>query len=135
MVESQSKEESPDKHGSTFTVALPLGKDHLPAAHIIQDEGDLPHQRFYARGIIDEATHWASRQPDERTPSESSDSGGSSEGSKMDPSTLFFVKSDVILLGASPPFSYPYALANMSLKWMIMLICAGYIYDLSLNSL
>lgn len=96
---SKTEDEDPEDYGSCFTVTLPLGKDHLPSAHIIHDDGDIPHQRFYARGIIDEATHWSSRQPDERTPSESSDSGGSSEGSRMDPSTLFFAKSDIILLG------------------------------------
>ena len=98
---STTEEESSDNHGSCFTVALPLGKDHLPAAHVLQNFSELPQHRLYARGIVDEATQWAIRQPDERTPSEASDSGGSSEsGGKMDPSTLFFVKSDVILLGA-----------------------------------
>lgn len=97
---SITEEDSPDDHGSCFTVALPLGKAHLPPAHIVQgDSGDLPRHRLYARGIVDEAIQWSSRQPDERTPSDCSDSGGSSESGKMDPTTLFFVKSDVILLG------------------------------------
>ncbi|KAI5119585.1 hypothetical protein M0805_006470 [Coniferiporia weirii] len=97
-VRSVTEEESAEEHGSCFTVVLPLGKEHLPEAHIVQDITDLPRHRLYARGIVDEAIQWSSRQPDERTPSESSDSGGSSESGKMDPTTLFFVKSDVILL-------------------------------------
>ncbi|THH05145.1 hypothetical protein EW145_g5011 [Phellinidium pouzarii] len=98
-VTSITEEESSDDHGSCFTVSLPLGKDHLPPAHIVRENSsDLPRHRLYARGIVDEAIQWSSRQPDERTPSDCSDSGGSSESGKMDPTTLFFVKSDVILL-------------------------------------
>ncbi|KAL5511938.1 hypothetical protein ACEPAH_5157 [Sanghuangporus vaninii] len=98
-VTSATAQESPTDHGSCFTVTLPLGRDHLPAAHIVQSVADVAQNRLYARGIIDEATHWSSRHPDERTPSDTSDSGGSSDsGGRMDPSTLFFVKSDIILL-------------------------------------
>ncbi|KAL5490593.1 hypothetical protein ACEPAI_5427 [Sanghuangporus weigelae] len=98
-VVSATAQDSPTDHGSCFTVTLPLGRDHLPAAHIVQNVADVPQNRLYARGIVDEATHWSSRHPDERTPSDTSDSGGSSDsGGRMDPSTLFFVKSDIILL-------------------------------------
>ncbi|KAL5533412.1 hypothetical protein ACEPAF_5188 [Sanghuangporus sanghuang] len=98
-VVSATAQDSPTDHGSCFTVTLPLGRDHLPVAHIVQSVADVPHNRLYARGIVDEATHWSSRHPDERTPSDTSDSGGSSDsGGRMDPSTLFFVKSDIILL-------------------------------------
>ncbi|KAH8117651.1 hypothetical protein DFH11DRAFT_1724631 [Phellopilus nigrolimitatus] len=97
-VSSFTEGESPDNHGSCFTIVLPLGKDHLPEGHIVQDNADAPQHRLYARGIVDEATQWSWRPPDLRTPSESSDSGGSSESGKMDPTTLFFVKSDVVLL-------------------------------------
>lgn len=101
-VSSSTEDETPGYHGSRFTVRLPLGKDHIAPSHIVQDLSELPHHRRYARGIVEEATHWASMGcPDELTPSEASDSGGSSDsGSRMDASTLFFVKSDVILLGA-----------------------------------
>ncbi|KAL5528950.1 hypothetical protein ACEPAG_4924 [Sanghuangporus baumii] len=98
-VVSATVQESPTDHGSCFTVTLPLGRDHLHAAHIVQSVADVPQKRLYARGIVDEATYWVSRHPDERTPSDTSDSGGSSDSSgRMDPSTLFFVKSDIILL-------------------------------------
>lgn len=96
---SISEQVSPTDHGSCFTVALPIGKDHLPAAHIVHDDADLPQHLLYARGMIDEAAHWTPRLPDDQTPSDTSDSSGSNEGTKMDPTTLFFVKSDVILLG------------------------------------
>ena len=98
---STTEDENPESHGSHFIVRLPLGKDHIAPSHIVQKTGELSTNRPYARGIVEEALHWASMgRPDELTPSDSSDSGGSSDsGSRMDPSTLFFVKSDVILLG------------------------------------
>lgn len=108
-VSSVTVAESPDEHGSIFTTTIPLGKDHLPPSHIIQGSDDfLPQSRTYARGIVDEAVHWSNRTPNGSTPSESSDSGGSSEGGRMDPSTLFFLKSDVILLGQCIT-RYPFA--------------------------
>lgn len=91
--------EYPEDHGSIFTVTLPLGRDHLPTAHIVVDLDENPSKLTYAQGVVDEATQWDSRVPEERTPSESSDSGVSSEGRKIDPATLFFAKNDVVLLG------------------------------------
>ena len=101
--------ESPDDHGSCFTVRIPLGKDHIPAAHIDSTPLDISQQkRPYGLGIVDEATHWMTKFPTEmETPSESSESGSSSEGSKLDSSTLFFSKNDVILLGLSSIFRSP----------------------------
>jgi beta-glucanase (GH16 family) len=98
---SKTQAESPDDHGSTFTVILPLGKDHIPTEHIIQDATVTSGSLLYAKGIVEEATHWTSRPPsDERTPSDSSEStGSSSDGNRFDPNTLFFMKSDVIFLG------------------------------------
>lgn len=105
-VESQTEEVSLEAHGSCFTVTIPLGKDHLYPSQV-QDLPEVPQNRLYGQGLVDEATHWDVRTFDERTPSEASDSGASGSGnssdsSKMDPSTLFFVESDVILLGMSP---------------------------------
>lgn len=108
-VESSSEADSPDDHGSCFSVTLPLGKDHLLGAHV-QDLSDIPRNRLYGQGLVDEASHWDIRPFDERTPSEASNSDGRgrgnslSDGSKMDPSTLFFVKSDIILLGMCIPY-------------------------------
>ena len=98
-VESKALTEYTDDHGSTFTVAIPLGKDHLPAAHIVQAPSDSGRSLHYAKGIVDEATHWVLRQNDGHTPSDSSESAGSTnDSSRLDPNTLFFSKSDVILL-------------------------------------
>lgn len=99
---SVTEESSPDEHGSTFTITMPIGKDHLLPSSIVSGPVDVSYARSYARGIVEEANNWSATaaNDDQRTPSESSDSGGSSsEGSKMDPATLFFRKSDVILLG------------------------------------
>ncbi len=98
-VRSKLESESPEDHGSIFTVALPLGRDHLPAAHVVVGLDDNPSKLIYAQGVVDEATQWDARIPEERTPSESSDSGSSSEGRKIDPATLFFAKNDVVLVG------------------------------------
>jgi hypothetical protein len=94
-------------------VTIPLGKDHLPAAHVENSALELePGTRVYGKGIIDEAGHWTAprhatanaNNADLEAPSEMSEtdsaSGSSSESSRLDASTLFFVKSDKILLGA-----------------------------------
>ena len=100
-VHSIAESETVLDHGSTFTVVLPLGKEHLPAAHIVTDVQESPSKLLYGKGVVDEATSWDQRAPEERTPSESSDSGGSSESRKSDSTTLFFAKDDVVLLGKS----------------------------------
>ncbi|KAI0320178.1 hypothetical protein OF83DRAFT_1281345 [Amylostereum chailletii] len=94
-VTSATAEEAED-HGSCFTVTLPLGKDHIRNAHIDPTPLGPPQRWLYGLGVIDEATHWFNS--DAGTPSESSESGSSSEGSKFDSSTLFFSKTDVIML-------------------------------------
>jgi len=98
MVSSITQSESRDRsHGSIFTVLLPLGKDHLPPTHVDDSMSEEHRHQHYARGIVEEATQWV-RHPDPlvKTPSESSDSGGSSED-KVD--AMFFMKKDVLLLG------------------------------------
>ena len=107
-VQSITKAESPNRHGSIFTVSIPLGNEHLVPSQIDHSSsGYSTTTRSYARGIVDEATRWTIRTPnDGQTPSDSSESGGSSEGGKVDPSTLFFVKSDTILFGASALLLY-----------------------------
>jgi hypothetical protein len=107
---SLTADDAPDNHGSKFTVSLPLGKDHLPAAHIEtspDDTGTARTARNYGKGIIDEAGHWPvpraadgeSRAQSDVGESDSGSGGSSSDSSKLDASTLFFVKSDKILLG------------------------------------
>lgn len=60
-IESNTASESPDgSHGSTFTVTLPLGKDHLSAEFIEESASasEVLTQRKYALGIIEEASSW-----------------------------------------------------------------------------
>jgi hypothetical protein len=78
-------------------VAIPLGKDHLPSAHIDDTISETPRNQHYAKGILEEATQWSRQSDIVKTPSDTSDSGGS-DGSKLDSSTLFFMKKDVLLL-------------------------------------
>jgi hypothetical protein len=106
-VESQTPEDAPGAHGSTFVVRIPLGKEHLPAAHI---DGGAPSRelltRPYGQGVIEEAGRWL-RTGEQRTPSDAStsewdaQSGSTPSNASLDSSTLFFVKSDRILLGGS----------------------------------
>ena len=104
-VESVAEEESQDgNHGSIFTVILKLGKAHLPRSVVDEKTGELPSNSKYARGMVEEVSRWGVpiHGEDATTPSESSDSGGSSsEGSRLDPSVLFFSKSDLIMIGMS----------------------------------
>lgn len=80
-------------------MTLPLGKDHLPSAHIDDTMSETHRHQNYGQGIVEEATYWSRQSDMVKTPSDTSDSGGSSEGSKVDSSTLFFMKKDVLLLG------------------------------------
>ena len=64
--------------------------DHLPADMMVGT---------YGQGILDEAHHWGRTRLDERTPSELSESGSGSDGSRVDRSILFFSKHDVIMIG------------------------------------
>lgn len=93
-------ESTDGSHGSIFTVTLPLGKDHLSPSHIDDAVSERHRHQIYARGIVEEATQWSRPSDLVKTPSDCSDSGGSSsDGSRLDSSTLFFLKKDVILLG------------------------------------
>jgi hypothetical protein len=106
-VESTAEEESTNgRNGSVCTVILNLGRGHLPRSMVDEKPGELPMNSKYARGMVEEVNHWGATTggEDVATPSESSDSGGSSEGSRLDPSVLFFSKSDLIMIGI--PFLY-----------------------------
>ncbi|KAI0035069.1 hypothetical protein K488DRAFT_83402 [Vararia minispora EC-137] len=104
-VTSTAEEDSPNNHGSKFVVSIPLGKEHLPAPHIDNAPVNDMARCTYGQGIIEEAGSWNAPklQAGQRTPSDASEwdtlsgsSGNSSAG--FETSTLFFLKSDRILL-------------------------------------
>lgn len=104
-VESWFADENAEgRHGSTFTVRLPLGPDHLPMANIAKGVTDDKRRGRFATGVIDEVMQW---NRDQDSSLESSSEAGSAAipsgtsdrtGSSLDPSTLFFTKEDVILI-------------------------------------
>ena len=108
-VESWYPEENTAKrHGSVFTVRLPLGSGHLPPANIDELATAVQKEGRYAKGMIDEVLQW---NPDQDSSLESTSESGASgtpsaiqsssserTGSTLDPSTLFFTKEDVILI-------------------------------------
>lgn len=99
-VESNTAEESLDgSHGSTFTVTLPLGKDHLPPAAIEDDAAadEMPRSK-YALGLVDEANQWDNENESSSGSSSDPSQPSDKSGSALDPSTLFFEKDDVILV-------------------------------------
>lgn len=107
-VTSCTEDTSPDRsHGSTFTVSIPFGKEHLPSTDVAEERhlSDTGQQHgAYARSIVEEATRWRTSpnvgmSPSETSDGKSSSSGSASSGGKtVDPSTLFFRKTDVVLL-------------------------------------
>lgn len=122
-------DESP--HGSTFTVTIPMGHSHIPKTYVDETlAATTGAPRTYARGIIDEAAQCvippiassASKVPvlvrlvrwgrvptyqlEVTTPSDTSD-GASGSYSSGDSGTLFFKKTDVVLVGrCSASFLY-----------------------------
>ncbi|KAJ9099949.1 hypothetical protein QFC21_003957 [Naganishia friedmannii] len=106
-VESWYADENAEhRHGSIFTVKIPLGTSHLPTANIDEIASDENRAGRYAKGMIDEVLQWNSEQDSASLESNSESAGsaaltsGSTErtGSSLDPSTLFFTKDDVILI-------------------------------------
>ncbi|KAG8887410.1 hypothetical protein FRB98_009674 [Tulasnella sp. 332] len=97
-----SDPESP--HGTTFTVYIPLGTEHLSRENIDETDDEFKRKNTYGIGIIEEASGWAKNAYDDVTPSESvsSDTAGESntESSKSGEMTsLFrFAPDDVILV-------------------------------------
>lgn len=103
-IEATTAEQSADgSHGSTFSFIFPLGKDHLPPDAIDTSPANVPSQLSYGAGIVDEAMRW-NRDKETSSVDSSSESGvtsGESSGQSsrgIDPSTLYFKKSDVILI-------------------------------------
>ncbi|KZV71818.1 hypothetical protein PENSPDRAFT_650380 [Peniophora sp. CONT] len=108
-LKSLTAEDSPDAHGSRFTVSIPLGHDHLPQAHVDPTPLVLIDHGLYSKGIVDEAVHWAQPRNLEYDPHSAMDTRSVSSGSntsgtgttastKLEASTLFFSRADVILL-------------------------------------
>ncbi|TRM62099.1 hypothetical protein BD626DRAFT_548830 [Schizophyllum amplum] len=101
----ESHDDSHDDHGSTFAVSLPLGKDHLPPGSVHLEEEFAVGRRRYGQGIVNDAIMW-SRTTDagDHTPASdagslaSDASGTGSGGSKLDPATMFFKKTDIVLI-------------------------------------
>lgn len=83
----------------------------MPPAHVHDSMSEEHRHQHYARGVVEEATHWS--DPSDinsdliRTPSSLSSSEKSdmvNEMSKPDHATLFFVKRDILLLGKRSGF-------------------------------
>ncbi|KAG8762531.1 hypothetical protein FRC11_009066, partial [Ceratobasidium sp. 423] len=89
-VRSCTEEECPGHSGSTFTVTVPHGSSHLPAALI----HDAVHPNAHG-AIRKEMDYWM--ELDQPTPSTTS-TGDEVEGESVTSSTLFFEKDDVILV-------------------------------------
>ncbi|KAG8850364.1 hypothetical protein FRB96_000428 [Tulasnella sp. 330] len=102
IIQDNSDPESP--HGTTFTVYIPLGTEHLSRENIDETDDEFKRKNTYGIGIIEEASGWAKNAYDDVTPSESvsSDTAGESntESSKSGEMTsLFrFAPDDVILV-------------------------------------
>lgn len=105
-------ENAEGKHGSVFTVTLPLGTDHLPARAIaVPDSYDYANRnRTLAEGIVEEAMRWDRDNDSNETTSE----GGSSHrpsittersGTTLDPHVI-------VSLSAVIPLSDPIGLAD-----------------------
>ncbi|WVQ71976.1 hypothetical protein IAR50_001519 [Cryptococcus sp. DSM 104548] len=121
-IQSVTEEESEDRsHGSSFRVRIPLGCDHLPYEAI--DHGNMPNlpQSTYGEGLVDEAMQWVRDNRDGMSAISSDESsivtGESGGGTQvasgstgvsgmtsavhvkaLDPNTLYFEKTDVIML-------------------------------------
>ncbi|WVR09485.1 hypothetical protein IAU60_006553 [Kwoniella sp. DSM 27419] len=103
-IESTVAEESIDgSHGSTFTVRIPLGNKHLPPDALETGPMAQNTQGRYGQGMVDEAMQWtrnrdtnsvASSDETDNTVGDTNSSGSRS----LDPSTLYFKKTDVVLL-------------------------------------
>lgn len=63
--------ESTYGQGTTFIVQLPIGNTHLPKTQLVHsDHNDLGKfsSRAYGQSVVEEASHWATRNSKENTP-------------------------------------------------------------------
>ncbi|KAG9099125.1 hypothetical protein FS749_002085 [Ceratobasidium sp. UAMH 11750] len=89
-VASRSNRDYPASSGSTFTVMIPQGRDHLPENLVHEADDHKPH------GISsNELEYWMGTDVEQTTPSIPS---GDDEGEGATSSTLFFEKDDTILV-------------------------------------
>ena len=92
LITSQTAEETGGPHGSTFTIKLPLIER--------QSAGDGSSTVFgaYGRQMVEEVMHWGGASTNEaRSDIDAASVGTNTEASKGD-NTLFFDKTDVLLL-------------------------------------
>lgn len=125
----ESSHDPDGRHGSVFSVCIPLGKDHLPKANIFEAGSGRSRQGTYARGVIDEASMWmasAVSSSGEETPtSDTGSSGSSGDSGRLDPSTMFFVKSDIVLLVDDNSDMRRYAKSILSRYCTVVEACNG----------
>lgn len=89
------------RRGSKFVVTIPYGKDHLLSANVYEEAPDSDYRGTYTRGLLEETILWADRSPtysSNESPLELEIATASSGGMRLDPTTMFFDKSDVVLL-------------------------------------
>ncbi|KAG8766784.1 hypothetical protein FRC12_006659 [Ceratobasidium sp. 428] len=90
-VTSRSVQDYPESSGSTFTVVVPQGHDHLPES-LVHDGGEQKKSHGVS---ANELEYWMGTDMEQTTPSISS---GEDEGESAASSTLFFEKDDTILV-------------------------------------
>ncbi|KAI5449034.1 hypothetical protein NCC49_005647, partial [Naganishia albida] len=95
-VQSCTAEESRNgSHGSTFTVTIPLGYDHLDRNSVDLDSSFTFESGHYGRSLVDAEC----QNNSDSTESTLSDAGSSSVLIRgIDPSTLFFKPDDILLI-------------------------------------
>ncbi|KAL1744064.1 hypothetical protein HDZ31DRAFT_39460 [Schizophyllum fasciatum] len=101
-----SNDDPDGDHGSVFTVTLPLGKDHLPPDNVHLEDESSTSRRRYGQGIVNDAIMWSSTAFSDGNTTPASESGSiaseasgtGSSGSRLDPTTMFFKKTDVVLI-------------------------------------
>ncbi|TXT14114.1 uncharacterized protein COLE_00307 [Cutaneotrichosporon oleaginosum] len=110
-VDSCTAEESPDgSHGTRFTVTFPLGYEHLPpgAVETPHSSAGTPLQQFH-QSVLDAMSraHWGwTSIPKEdlfHSPSSAASSPSDRNARGIDPSTVYFDSTDVVLLVDSLP--------------------------------
>lgn len=103
VTSKSAAEASPNEsHGSTFTVTLPLGTEHLVSSQIDGARLNVT-AHSYARAVVEEAARWSGKnllaQDDDTEQSGTVSSDSASRASSLENFGVFFQKSDIVLLG------------------------------------